>query len=273
MIEAAVTISLTPEARGGPFVFWGDLAAGAGKAAELGFRAIEIFPRAAEEIQTGKLKQLLLRHRLKLAAVGTGAGWLLHKLSLTNPQARVRREAQQFIANIIDLAAGFGAPAIVGSMQGRVENETTREQALTWLREALEQLGERALERSVPLLFEPLNRYETNLLNRVTDGVSLLESLQTKNVKLLCDLFHMNIEEASIPAALRFAGKHLGHIHWADSNRHAMGFGHTGTTPIAKTLRALNYAGYVSAEILPLPNSEAAARQTMKSYLSSFRST
>jgi len=273
MIEAAVTISLTSEARGGPFVFWDDLAAGCAKAAELGFRAVEIFPRAAEEMQARKLKQLLLRHRLKLAAVGTGAGWLLHKLSLANPQARVRREAQQFIANIIDFAAGFGAPAIIGSMQGRVENDTTREQALTWVRESLDQLGERALQRRVPLLLEPLNRYETNLLNRVADGVSLLESLETKNVKLLCDLFHMNIEEASIPAALRAAGKHLGHIHWADSNRQAIGFGHTATTPIVKALCALDYAGYISAEILPLPNSEAAARQTMKSYLSCFSST
>jgi len=273
MIQAAVTISLTPEARGGPFVFWDDLAAGCAKAAELGFSAVEIFPRAAEEIQARRLKQLLRRHRLKLAAVGTGAGWLLHKLSLTNRQSRIRREAQQFIANIIDFAAGFGAPAIIGSMQGRVENHTTREQALTWVREALEQLGERALQRRVPLLFEPLNRYETNLLNRVADALSLFASLETKNVKLLCDLFHMNIEEASVPAALRAAGKHLGHIHWADSNRQAIGFGHTATTPIVKALRAIDYAGYISAEILPLPNSEAAARQTMKSYRTCFSST
>ena len=77
----------------------------------------------------------------------------------------------------------------------------------------------------MPLLFEPLNRYETNLLNRVDDSMLLLKHLRAQNVKLLCDLFHMNIEESSVADALRLAGPRLGHIHFADSNRRAVGFG------------------------------------------------
>jgi sugar phosphate isomerase/epimerase len=76
----------------------------------------------------------------------------------------------------------------------------------------------------------------------------------------------MNLEEADIAAALRVAGDKLGHIHFADSNRHAAGFGHTDFAPIARTLREMNYGGYVSAEILPLPDSDTAARQTMTSF-------
>ena len=81
---------------------------------------------------------------------------------------------------------------------------------LAWLCEALEELGLRAERLGVPLLIEPLNRYETNLLNRVEDGLAVLDSLRTRNVKLLCDLFHMNIEEESIAESLRLAGKRLG---------------------------------------------------------------
>jgi len=273
MIEAAVTISLVPEAKNGPFVFRDDLASACEKAARLGFNAVEVFPRSVDEINATELKRLLARHRLKLAAVGTGAGWLVRKLSLTNPKARVRHDAEQFISAIIDFAAGFGAPAIIGSMQGRIEKDVSRAQALNWLREALNRLGRRAGSAGVPLLIEPLNRYETNVINSVADGVNILTALKAKNVKLLCDLFHMNIEEPSIPQALLKAGKRLGHVHWADSNRHAMGFGHIETAPVVKTLRSLGYSGFVSAEVLPLPSPEDAARQTLKSFRRCFNTT
>src|SRR5437773_6085761 len=216
-MQSAVTISLVPEARGGPFVFSGDLATSCARAAELGFDAVEIFPRAADEINARELRGLLRKHNLKLAAMGTGAGWLAHKLRLTDSDALVRERARNFVASIIDLAAGFGAPAIIGSMQGRSEGNLTRDGAIEKLREALETLGPRAHAAGVPLLFEPLNRYETNLINTVADGLELLRSLRTQNVKLLCDLFHMNIEEPNIGESIRQAGPWMGHLHLADS--------------------------------------------------------
>jgi len=193
MIQSAVTISLVPEAKGGPFVFWGDLADNCARASKLGFGAVEIFARSSEEINLRDLRELLDRHQLRLAAMGTGAGWLVHRLRLTDPDATVRRRARDFVANVIDFAGSFGAPAIVGSMQGRSEGNVTREEALAWLREALELLGTYAHAAGLPLFFEPLNRYETNLVNSLADGVELLRSLASPNIKLLADLFHMNI--------------------------------------------------------------------------------
>jgi sugar phosphate isomerase/epimerase len=78
----------------------------------------------------------------------------------------------------------------------------------------------------------------------------------------------MNIEEESIPATLRAVAKQLGHIHFADTNRHAMGFGHLDIVPIIEVLREIGYAGYLSAEVLPRPNPEAAARQTLRAFRS-----
>ena len=66
---SAVTISLVSEARGGPFVFWDDLAAGCAKAAGHGFAAVEVFPASADALDAGQLKQLLAKHNLKLAAM------------------------------------------------------------------------------------------------------------------------------------------------------------------------------------------------------------
>lgn len=265
MVKAAITISLVPEARAGPFVFQNGLTESCAQAAALGFNAVEIFPRAAEEVNASELRTLLRQHRLQLAAMGTGAGWLVSKLSLTSPESGVRQRAKDFIGAIIDLAGGFGASAIVGSMQGRVENPEHRPQVLAWLAEALEQLGPRAHAQGVPLFYEPLNRYETNLFNRLGDAVSFLKTLRTSNIKLLADLFHMNLEESSPAQALTDAGAHIGHVHYADSNRHAMGFGHTNVAPIVDALKGMHYQGYLSAEILPLPTANDAAQQTLRS--------
>lgn len=265
-MKSAVTISVCPEAKGGPFVFWDNLAAGFAKAAELGFDAVEIFPRSAEELNAKEIRSLLQQHNLKLAAVGTGAGWVAHKLRLTDPDPVQRRRAQQFIGAIIDFAGAFDAPAILGSMQGRSGDGISREQALAWLGEALEQLGPRAHALGVPFLYEFLNRYETNLFNRVGDTLEFLKTLRTQNVKLLCDLFHMNIEESDIAAAFLLAGDKVGHVHFADSNRRAIGFGHTNMPPIIKALRDINYTGYLSAEVFPHPTDEATARQTIESF-------
>lgn len=262
-MRSAITVCLVPEARSGPFVFHGGLADGCARAAALGFDAVEIFPPGGDAPALAALPELLARHRLRVAAVGTGAGWVVRKLSLTSPDATLRAAAREFVRAIIDGAGRFSAPAIIGSMQGRWEGEVSREQALAWLAEALDDLGEHAEQYAVPLLYEPLNRYETNLFNRQGDTAAWLRTLRTRNVRLLCDLFHMAIEEADLAAALREAGPLVGHVHFADSNRRAIGLGHTPVAPIIAALRAINYAGYLSAEILPLPDDTAAARQTI----------
>lgn len=265
-MRSAVTISLVPEARGGPFVFWDDLAASCARAAELGFDAVEIFPTEAEALDAASVGRLLDEHGLRLAAIGTGAGWVKHRLRLTDPDPMVRQKAIEFAGEIIDLAGALDVPAIIGSMQGRWGDGVVREQAVGWLGQALDGLAERAARHGAPLLYEPLNRYETNLFNRQGEAAEFLRALRSRNVKLLCDLFHMNIEEPCIADALRAAGPLVGHVHFVDSNRQAIGWGHTDMTPIMAALREIGYAGYLSAEILPLPDSVSAARQAMESF-------
>ncbi|MFM7101584.1 MAG: TIM barrel protein [Verrucomicrobiota bacterium] len=271
MIRSAITVCLVPEARRGPFVFHDGLAGGLASARAAGFDAVEIFPGHADELDGLELRRLLQHHGLQLAAVGTGAGWVTRQLSLTDPDPRRRLCARDFIGAIVDFAGGFGAPAIIGSMQGRVPDGVERAEALGWLGEALDQLGPRAHALGVPLLLEPLNRYETNLFNTVADTLAFLDTLRTRNIRLLCDLFHMNIEEADVAGALRLAGPKVGHVHWADSNRRAVGFGHTDVAPVAAALRETGFDGYISAEVFPLPEAATAAQQSQASFQRWFR--
>jgi sugar phosphate isomerase/epimerase len=190
----------------------------------------------------------------------------VRKLTLTHSDPTVRGEAREFIRAIVDVAARWSAPAIIGSMQGRWDGSVTREQALGYLSEALNDLGEHAARRGTVLLYEPLNRYETNLFNRLGETAVWLRQLRTQNVRILADLFHMNIEEANSPAALREAAGLIRHVHFADSNRRAIGMGQTAIAPVVAALRDIGYAGYLSAEIFPLPDPLAAARQTIAAF-------
>ena len=271
MIQSCVTISLVPEARGGPFVFWDPLPVSMEKAAQCGFDAVEIFAPGPDAYDAAQITADLDRHGLCLAALGTGAGWVRHRLHLTHPDKAARIKAREFIQTIIESGSEFAAPAIIGSMQGRFENEVSREQALDWLAEGLTELGADAEDQGSFLLYEPLNRYETNLFNRMGDAVAFIHERGIENVKILCDLFHMNIEETDIAAALRDTGDLLGHVHFVDSNRRAAGYGHLNFEPIADMLKEMEFEGYASAEAFPLPDSEAAAAQTMTTFNRLFR--
>jgi sugar phosphate isomerase/epimerase len=265
-IRSSVTISLVPEVRGGPFIFWDDLPGSIRQAAELGFDAVEVFPPGAGTVDAGELRRQLLENRLALAAMGTGAGWVKHRLTLTSADAAVRRRAEEFICGIIDTAGTLNAPAIVGSMQGRFSDGVDPEAALGYLREALSRLGDHARRHGVPLLYEPLNRYETNLLTTIADGVHFLKTLGNGNVKVLADMFHMNIEEADIAQAIRAGKGFIGHVHFVDSNRRPAGLGHIDYASVAAALKEIEYNGFLSAEAFAYPNSFDAAKQTISTF-------
>ena len=265
-IKSAVTISLVKEAEGGPFVFWHNLAAACAKAAELGYDAVEVFAPNADAIPVDELRQLTQQHNIRVAAVGTGGGWVIHKWHLSHPDTTSRDNAKNFIRSIIDRGAQLGAPAIIGSMQGRFEGEVSQEQAKEYLRNALNELGEHAKAAGVPLVYEPLNRYESNLMNRAEDAVTFLGTLDTDNVVILADLFHMNIEERDIADGLRTYGKHIGHVHFVDSNRRPAGCGHMDYSAIASALREISYDKYASAEAFPWPDSDSAAKATIGAF-------
>ncbi len=266
MIKSSVTICLVPEAAAGPFVFHGNLEASCQEAAELGFDAVEIFGPSGRCVDPVHLQTLLDHHGLKLSAVGTGAGMLLHGHSLSAADKRARAEARSFVREIIEFGAQFGAPAIIGSMQGLAGGPKARDAALGRLAESLSELAGFSAESGTNLLFEPLNRYETDLVRTLADGMAMIETVQADNLRLLADLFHMNIEEVNLYETICEAGSAIGHVHFVDSNRRAAGMGHMQYQPICAGLRDASYKGYVSAEAFPLPDSSRAAKATIEAY-------
>jgi sugar phosphate isomerase/epimerase len=265
MMKTAVTLCRVPEMAAGPFVFHDELDVAFAKAAACGYDAVELFFGGPDEVPVETIRALCEQFGLGVAAVGSGAGMVKHGLSLTDPAPEKRRGALDFLLRMIEFGGRLGAPVILGSMQGKWGGEISRERAMGFLAGALRQIDKAAAEAGVPFIYEPLNRYETNLFNRLEPAAEFLNSYRFTQVVLLADLFHMNIEEADPAGALRAAASRVGHVHWADSNRLAMGSGHTDSAAIAEALREISYEGYISAEIFTGDDPELAARQTLAS--------
>lgn len=232
------------------------------RVADLGFDAVELAVRDPEQVDAAGLQELVTKLGLPVVAIGTGQAYGEEGLSFTDPDETIRRAAIERVQKHIDLAGKLQAMVIIGLIRGRCGEGITREQAMSWLREALVQCGEYATARQVRLILEPINRYETNLLNTVAETLDLIKQTGCRNIGLLYDTFHANIEEADMHAAIRAAGPLLWHVHTADSNRWAPGFGHLDFAALVQTLQEVGYRGALSAEILPLPDPESSARQS-----------
>jgi sugar phosphate isomerase/epimerase len=248
----------------GPLLYTGRLVEAARVAAELGHEGIEVSLRAPEELDRAKLEGLLTKHSLKLVAIGSGRGFLEDGLSLADAGEEVRKHTLSRVTDLIDYGAHFGAPVIIGLLRGRDASAEARKR----LTETMCACADHAAALGQDVLVEPINRYETPLLCTTGDSLSFLAGMQRDNVKLLLDAFHMNIEEVSIAAAIRQAGDLLGHFHASDSNRRAPGMGHVDYQEITTALHDIGYQGWLSAEVLPLPDDYSAARQAREFCLS-----
>ena len=265
-MKSCVTISLVPSLKGGPWILWDDLEQSLATASELGFDGVELFTADATIDSPKSLSDLLAEYNLDLAAVGTGAGKVLNGLTLTSPDPEIRKKSISFIKDMIIFGADHGAPTILGSMQGNSSEDVPRELALSYLSDALEVLGDLATSKGTFFIYEPLNRYETNLFNHLESASTFIDNLSSSGVKLLADLFHMNIEEQNLPKSLVTNAQNIGHVHFADSNRKPVGFGHTNIDPIATALKEINYQGFLSAEAFAWPDPKTAAKQTIDSF-------
>lgn len=240
----------------------GDLAGTVRQMAALGFDGVELAIRDPALIDVQNIAALAADLGLTVPAIGTGQAFLEEGLSLTSPDAALRDRTVARLVHQVEVAQRLDALLIVGLIHGPLPPGMDRERAADWLLGGLGPLARAARGHGVRIVIEPINRYESNWLNTVDEVMEVIGQLGEDNVGVLPDTFHMNIEEADPSAALRRAGARLWHVHVADSNRRAPGWGHLDFAGIVAALAEIGYGGCVSAEILPLPSLLEAARQT-----------
>jgi sugar phosphate isomerase/epimerase len=231
--------------------------------AGLGFDGVEMAIRDPGHVDVEALAAAAERSGIAVPAVGTGQAYLEEGLSLTAPEEQVRVRAAARLLAQVSVARRLGALLIVGLIHGPIPPETDRALAEDHLLEGLGTVARAAGTAGVRLVIEPINRYETNWLNTVEEVLDLIDRLGEDNVGVLPDTFHMNIEETDMSAALRRGGARVWHVHAADSNRRAPGWGHLDFGPVVRALGEMGYGGFLSAEILPQPGVLDAAWQTI----------
>lgn len=243
--------------------FKGDLEKNLTSIASLGYDGVELAIRDPRLVNLDHLDELVCKYNLKVPAIGTGQAWGEEGLSFTDPDPAVRRRAIERIESHIPVATHFGAVIIIGLIRGIVKPGVDHAKAMEWLVEALRECSEAAGPGGVRLALEPINRYETTLINNVVQGLELFERVGLDNFGLLLDTFHMNIEEPAIEDSIRLCGMHIFHFHVADSNRWYPGAAHLDFKSILKSLAGVGYPGWISGEFLPQPDAETAARESI----------
>lgn len=218
------------------------------KISEAGYDGVELAITDPTHIEIAEIKKLLRRYNLAVPAITTGQAYGIEGLSLTSSDKELRERATSRIKRHMQLAEEFSAVVIVGLIRGEKGDREARKLLI-------EALGACAcFDDKVELALEPLNRYEAELVNTVDEALEVLDKIKMDNIGILFDTFHANIEEISIGESIQRADDRLFHVHIADSNRWAPGYGHLDFNQISEVLSGIGYQGFGSLESLPKPN-------------------
>lgn len=236
-----------------------DLGARFANAKRFGFDAVELPVGPAFDLasQLDAVRRAMEHSGLPVCAICTHSS---HDPLQPDPAERERRFAG--LAELLRLADALGAAGVVSVPVRRPVtfpelNDAERELMALAVAE-IGRWAEGLPAGSAAVFLEPLNRYEATFLRRVEQAVDLANRVGHPRVGALADLFHMNIEEASMSAPIMAAAGQLGHVHIADNNRLQPGAGCLDFGPPFAALKAIGYDGYCSIECTALGGRHAA---------------
>lgn len=170
-------------------------------------------------------------------------------------------EAEAFLGMAIEKVAAAGSDILTGVIYGtlgELPGRPPREADYDVIARSLERVSKKAKQHGVRLGIEPVNRYETYLVNTVDQGVQLIERIGAENLFLHPDTYHMNIEEESFAEALRTGGSHVQYIHLSESHRGTPGRGTVNWESVFEGLRDIDYRGDLVMESFAALNQDIA---------------
>jgi D-psicose/D-tagatose/L-ribulose 3-epimerase len=219
------------------------------KVREMGFDIIEICIEDPATIDASRISEALKENDLKATICGAFGP----DRDASSEDRNIRANTISYLKACIDAAQELGSPFVAGPMYsatGKTRLLSSDERAKQWSLaiETLKPVADYAGQRSVQLAIEPLNRFETDFINTVEQGMDLVGRIGASNVGFLLDTFHMNIEEKDIAAAIRKAGSKVFHFHSCENDRGTPGTGHVEWKEVASALREINYQGPVVIE-------------------------
>lgn len=230
------------------------------KVKNMGYDIIEIAVEDTRIIDWKLIKDIARDLDLKITI--SGAFGPERDISSTDPA--FREIGKQYIIDCIRIAEQmdspvFGGPVYSAVGKTRIVSEEQKKQERAWCVDILKEVSQIAGDCGVTLGLEPLNRFETDMVNTVDQALSILDEVGNPNLKIVLDTFHSNIEEKDIPATIRKIGKELlCHVQGNESDRGTPGTGHLEWQGIREALAEIGYDGAVVIETFGQPSKELA---------------
>lgn len=237
-----------------------------GRIREIGFDGVEVPIFDPGSVDVDGIRRAAERCGLAI----TTSGALPPGTRLYGKSVRARKSAARYVRDAIRVVAELGAPLICGPLYKAVgdfdESESPATQRWQTAR-AMAPLAKVAEAAGVMLAFEPLNRFETNFMNTVAQGVEFCRRVESPAGGLLLDTFHMHIEEKDTPAAIRSARRAgvLAHFHASENDRGTAGSGQVNWSGATEALARARYDGWVVLETFSQSN------QTIRKAVSCWR--
>ena len=215
----------------------------------MGFDILEISFENPELIDGPAVKEILRENQLDAIVCGAFGP----TRNICSPDPKIRECARQYILSLIEAAALLQSPTVCGPMYSAVGKEHLEdpvERRVEWERavSGIREMAGAADQKGIKLALEPLNRFETDMINVVSQGLEFIEETGMENVGLHLDSFHMHLEEKDSAAAIRRAGNKLFHFHACENDRGIPGTGQVRWSEIAQALKDIEYQGPVVIE-------------------------
>ncbi len=206
-----------------------------------------------QKYTTEEVKRLLQKYGLQVSGIAGIFPWPTEDRDLASAKKKVRKQAINYVKGCIDFAKEVKGVFvnILPSSLGKPANLAPFDEEWKWVVDSLKEIGEYAKGKDILISIEPINRYESYFLNNADQALQLISDVDSSQVKIMLDCFHMNIEEPDPPASIRKVGKDLINIHIADSNREATGRGHIDFKAILRALKDIDYQYCLTLEPLP----------------------
>ena len=223
--------------------------------AKYGYESIEI-SGDPDNYDTKEVKKLLDENNLKCWG---SVSLMFAGRDLIHADPAVREASVKYINDCITMVKELGGVemTIVPSEVGKVHAMDSPEQEWAWAVEGLREIYPHSQKEGVKMALEPLNRFETNFLNRADQAMLLAEEVGP-DCGVCIDTFHLNIEEADMYEAIRITKERLVDFHVADNNRMACGQGALDWAKIVSTLKEIGYDGALTVEfVAPLDRTPA----------------
>jgi sugar phosphate isomerase/epimerase len=219
------------------------------RVAAAGYPAIEI--AAVPELDVRAARERLDARGLTVSSMcWIGLGY--RDRDCAHESERIRRRAGDYLRLCLEQAQALEAGALVLVPTFRTQSDAAdREAELERAAQTVSSAIDDTAADGVVIALEALNRYETHLLRTLDDADELRRRVDSPQVQLMADVFHMNIEEDSTAAALRAHAEHIAHVHLADSQRREPGSGQLDFDAVFAALSDNGYAGALAMEFLP----------------------